>query len=109
MLYKFLFSPTIAVLLAVSVPLAALAQNAVSGVSPAGDGVLLDMNQAFKRGDRKKLSQLLPQTRGHALEPWAGYWELKARLGEASAQEVQEFIARYSGTYQEDRLRNDWR
>ena len=23
-------------------------------------------------------------------------------------QEVQDFLARYAGTYQEDRLRNDW-
>ncbi|MDO8276668.1 MAG: hypothetical protein Q7T63_00925, partial [Burkholderiaceae bacterium] len=38
---------------------------------PRGDDVILEMSQAFKRADRKKLSQLLPQARGHALEPWA--------------------------------------
>lgn len=42
------------------------------------------------------------------LEPWAAYWELKARLFEASQDEVQAFLAQYAGTYQEDRLRNDW-
>ncbi|MBC7608040.1 MAG: lytic transglycosylase domain-containing protein [Polaromonas sp.] len=73
-----------------------------------GDSLILDMNQAFKRGDSKKLTALLPQAAGHALEPWAAYWELKARLGEASAREVQDFITRYAGSYQEDRLRNDW-
>ena len=73
-----------------------------------GDGVLLEMQQAFGKGDRKKLSALLPQARGHVLEAWAAYWELRARLGEASAQEVQDFLTRYTGTYQEDRLRNDW-
>jgi soluble lytic murein transglycosylase len=73
-----------------------------------GDDVLLEMNQAFKRGDKNRLTQLLPQARGHALEPWAAFWELKTRLGEASAQEVQDFMARYAGSYQEDRLRNDW-
>ena len=72
------------------------------------DDVLLEMQQAFRKGDKKKLSALLPQTRGHVLEAWAAYWELKARLGEASAQEVQDFLTRYAGTYQEDRLRNDW-
>ncbi len=72
------------------------------------DDVLLEMNQAFKRGDKKKLTQLLPQAKGHTLEPWAAYWELRARLDEASAQEVQDFMARYAGSYQEDRLRNDW-
>ena len=73
-----------------------------------GDALIVEMNQAFKRGDKKKLTSLLPQAKGHALEPYAAYWELKARLQEASAQEVQDFYARYPGTYQEDRLRNDW-
>jgi soluble lytic murein transglycosylase len=45
-----------------------------------GDDTLLEMQQAFRKGDRKKLEQLLPAARGHALEPWAAYWELKARL-----------------------------
>ena len=72
------------------------------------DAVITDMAQAFKRGDRKRLSALLPQAKGHTLEPWAAYWELKARLDEASHQEVRAFFNRYPATYQEDRLRNDW-
>lgn len=72
------------------------------------DEVLVEMHKAFRRGDKTRLSQLLPQAQGHALEPWAAYWELKARLDEASAREVQDFLARYPGSYQEDRLRNDW-
>ncbi len=72
------------------------------------DDVLLQMKQAFQRGDKARLAALLPQARGHALEPWAAYWELKARLQEAGAPEVQDFLSRYAGTYQEDRLRNDW-
>ncbi len=70
--------------------------------------VLLEMADAFKRNDRKRLSALLPQTRGHLLEPWAAYWELRARLDDASTTEVRQFLSRYAGTYQEDRLRNDW-
>ena len=84
----------------------------VFGLSAAaqgkGDEVLLEMQQAYKKGDRKRLATLLPQARGHVLEPWAAYWELRARLGEASNQDVQDFLSRYAGTYQEDRLRNDW-
>lgn len=72
------------------------------------DEVLVQMKQAFQRGDKARLGALLPQARGHALEPWAAYWELKARLQEASPQEVQDFLTRYAGSYQEDRLRNDW-
>ncbi|WP_182118024.1 lytic transglycosylase domain-containing protein [Acidovorax sp. FHTAMBA] len=73
-----------------------------------GDETLLEMHQAFRKGDRSKLAQLLPAARGHALEPWAAYWELKARLGEAQPAEIQSFLQRYAGSYQEDRLRNDW-
>ncbi len=83
-------------------PLAACAQN------QRGDEVMIEMGQAFKRSDKARLSALLPQARGHALEAQAAYWELKARLEEASPQEVQDMMARYAGTYHEDRLRNDW-
>ncbi len=73
-----------------------------------GDEVINEMAQAFKRGDKARLTALLPQARGHALEPQAAYWELKARLEEAGAQDVQDMMARYAGTYHEDRMRNDW-
>ena len=84
------------------------ATTASSANTDKADAVLLDMANAFQKNDRKKLSQLLPQARGHVLEPWAAYWELRVRLGDASDAEVKEFLNRYSGTYQEDRLRNDW-
>jgi soluble lytic murein transglycosylase len=72
------------------------------------DQVIVDMGQAFGRGERARLQALLPQAKGHVLEPWAAYWELRQRLGEAPAGEVQAFLTRWAGTYQEDRLRNDW-
>jgi soluble lytic murein transglycosylase len=81
---------------------AAIAQN------QRGDEVIVEMGNAFKRGDKARLTALLPQARGHALEAQAAYWDIKARLEEASAQEVQDTMARYAGTYHEDRLRNDW-
>jgi len=66
------------------------------------------MQQAYSQGNRARLAQLLPAAQGHPLEPWAAYWELRARLGTADPAEVQAFLTRYAGTYQEDRLRNDW-
>ena len=108
MLYKILFSAALSSLLAVP----SLAQSSAAalqpGANPAGDNLIVEMNKAFRASNKGRLTQLLPQVRGHALEPWAAYWELRARLGEASAQEVQDFIVRYAGSYQEDRLRNDW-
>ncbi len=72
------------------------------------DEVILDMNQAFKKNDKAQLSRLLPKAKGHALEPWAAYWELRVRLDQASDSEIQQFFSQYAGTYVEDRLRNDW-
>ncbi len=92
----------LACLTAFALPHAATAQN------QRGDDAINDMAQAFKRGDKARLTALLPQVRGHVLEAQAAYWELKARLDEASAQDVQDMLARYAGSYHEDRLRNDW-
>ena len=72
------------------------------------DQAALDMAQAFKLGDRKQLTQLLPQAKGSLLEPWAAYWELSIRLDQADKAEIESFLARYAGTYQEDRLRAEW-
>ena len=74
----------------------------------AGDNVLLQMQEAAKKGDKARLSALLPQAAGHPLEPWAAYWELKARLSTATPADVEAFLQRWRGTYQEDRMRNDW-
>ncbi|MFT3718903.1 transglycosylase SLT domain-containing protein [Pseudorhodoferax sp.] len=73
-----------------------------------GDELILEMQQAFKRNDGPRLAALLPQVRGHVLEPWAAYWEARSRLEEFTGADMQAFSARYPGTYQEDRLRNDW-
>jgi len=73
-----------------------------------GDDTLLEMAQAFRKNDKARLSALLPQARGHVLEPLAAYWELRPRLDTASESEIRNFLNTYAGTYYEDRLRNDW-
>jgi soluble lytic murein transglycosylase len=75
---------------------------------PRADQIVLDMAHAYKQGDHKRLTQLLPQAKGSPLEPWAAYWELALRLDQADKSDIEAFLARYAGTYQEDRLRADW-
>jgi soluble lytic murein transglycosylase len=90
-------------------PLCAMASKATTNAaSSVADDTILDMAQAFKQGKSQRLSDLLPKVRGHILEPWAAYWELRARLDTARESEITDFLQRYQGTYQEDRLRNDW-
>ena len=108
MLYKIIFSAALSAALAAPAVAQSPSIALPPGANAAGDSLVIEMNKAFRRGDKGRLTQLLPQARGHALEPWAAYWELKARLDEASPQEVKDFLARYAGSYQEDRLRNDW-
>jgi soluble lytic murein transglycosylase len=72
------------------------------------DEAILEMQRAYKRFDRRRLTALLPQVQGHALESWGAYWELAVRLDEASRSEIQAFLTRFAGSYQEDRLRTDW-
>ncbi len=98
---------SLALVLGLALPLAEAAQ-AKAAARPSQDALITDMAEAYKKLDRRRLSALLPQVRGHVLESWAAYWELSARLDEASAEEVRQFFQRYAGTYQEDRLRAEW-
>ena len=73
-----------------------------------GDEVLHEMVKAYRQNHAERLSVLLPQTRGHVLEPLAAYWEMRARLDKAPTSEIRSFLNTYAGSYYEDRLRNDW-
>ncbi len=97
--------PTLAALLA---GLLASGMAAPAHAQTKGDDTILEAHQAFRKADKKRLSALLPASAGHALEPWVAFWDMKLRLETASPQEVQEFFTKYAGSYQEDRLRNDW-
>ncbi len=98
----------LALTLSLTVPAVAAPAKTKPRAQPNTDQLVQDMAEAYKRLDSKRLSSLLPQVQGHVLEPWAAYWELSARLESASTTEIEAFLSRYAGTYQEDRLRNDW-
>ena len=102
---------------AILTPFALVGAIALSSLSPIhaqgrdntrADESILDMAQAYKQRDKKRLSALLPAVRGYVLEPWGAYWNLSARLDEASTSEIQDFLNRYAGSYQEDKLRSEW-
>ncbi len=85
------------------------AERAAAAASPQ-ERVLLDAREALRRGDRARVlaaRQQLVAAR-HPLAGWADYWELSPRLAQATGDEVQGFLERWSGSYVEDRLRNDW-
>ena len=84
------------------------AARAQTDAALPGDPLVLELRDAFRKGDTRTLSQKLPQLNGHPLQPLAAYWDMKLRLEWASADDVRAFTERYAGSYYEDRLRNDW-
>jgi soluble lytic murein transglycosylase len=104
---------TIKTWLLVSLVLAALTARGQTSRSDRGaaslpDAVVLDMAAAFKKNDSQALTRLLPRAKGSVLEPWAAYWEIKARLADTDQASIDRFAQRYPHTYVADRLRADW-
>jgi soluble lytic murein transglycosylase len=75
-----------------------------------GDDVVLQAREALRKKDRNQLTaaRQLVTGIGHPLAQWVEYWELSNRLAEAQQTDLDAFYARWSGSYVEDRLRNDW-
>jgi soluble lytic murein transglycosylase len=69
---------------------------------------VLDAREALRKNDKAQLVAATVAARQHPLAQWVEYWELSNRLATAQADELEAFYARWSGTYVEDRLRNDW-
>jgi len=70
--------------------------------------VVIDAREALRKKDKSQLMSATVAARQHPLAQWVEYWELSNRLSTAQADELEAFYARWSGTYVEDRLRNDW-
>jgi len=96
--------------------LALTAVPACAGSNPptlapsAVDSRIVDARDAFRQRDRARLIGLRNEAvaANHPLAMWVDYWELNNRLGEVQQAEVDTFSARWTGTYVEDRFRNDW-
>ena len=77
----------------------------------AGNSVVLQAREALARKDKNlgpRMAQLKQSAQGHPLAQWVEYWELSSRLPDAQTAELAAFFTRWSGSYVEDRLRNDW-
>ncbi len=79
-------------------------------INTEGDEPVRQAREAFGKKDKARLAALRESVLAtrHTLAPWVDYWELNLRLSEARSEEVDAFLARWPGSYVEDRLRNDW-
>jgi len=81
---------------------------AVSAQAQPTDADFAAARDAYRAGDSARLERIVPRLKGHLLEPYALYWQLKLKLDEADAEIVREFLERYADLPVSERLRNDW-
>jgi len=91
----------VAILVAFPLPV-----SAGGGVSQ--DKALLAARDAFFAGDRAKLARQAEKIRGHVLESYVGFWQLRLRLEETAPGELREFLESNAGTVLAEQLRRDW-
>jgi soluble lytic murein transglycosylase len=63
---------------------------------------------AFHANDAVRLERIGPRLKGHPLESYVEYWQLKLRLDDADPDRVKSFLARREGWPLADRLRGEW-
>jgi len=87
---------------------ALFAAPAIACAATAADTALLTAFDAYRAGDAMKLARQGPALKGQLLEPYYDYWRLSLRLEDASAEDVQGFLAANAGSYPAERLRAEW-
>lgn len=72
--------------------------------------LMREAREAYGRKDKARLAAARNAALDsrHPLATWIDYWDLSSRLNEARHEDVQDFYARWPGSFVEDRLRNDW-
>jgi soluble lytic murein transglycosylase len=96
--------------LAMAAGLAASLANFAGGAAHAQptDADFAVARDAFHAGDAARLERIAPRLKGHLLESYVEYWQLRLKLDDADPERVQAFLARYEGTPLSDKLRGEW-
>jgi len=63
---------------------------------------------AFRAGDAARLDKIAPLLKGHLLESYVEYWQLRLKLDDADPDRVRAFLIRRQGGPLADRLRVEW-
>lgn len=77
-------------------------------LSASQDGDFVALRQAFQAGNSARLAVYAPRLRGHVLEPYAAYYQLRLRLENENTDAVKKFLSHYQGSALADRLRSEW-
>jgi soluble lytic murein transglycosylase len=92
--------------LMMAVGLAALAVADARAEPTDADFVIA--RDAFHANDAVRLDRIASRLKGHLLESYVEYWQLKLKLDDADPDRVKSFLARREGGPLADRLRGEW-
>ncbi|MEO8738545.1 MAG: transglycosylase SLT domain-containing protein [Casimicrobiaceae bacterium] len=72
------------------------------------DADFIVARDAFRAADAARLERAAPRLKGHLLEQYVAYWQLRLKLDDADPERVRAFLVRYDGTPLADKLRGEW-
>jgi soluble lytic murein transglycosylase len=90
---------------------ALLAAGTVSSSSTfanSGDAAFLSAREAYRNGERVRLSRQVEALKNHPLQAWAEYWQLRQKLEDGDTSGVADYLGRHPGAYTAEKLRGDW-
>jgi soluble lytic murein transglycosylase len=96
-------------ILALLALLACPALAATTTGASTDEALFLEAREAFQRGDIPKLNERATRIgKDYPLRPYVEYWQLRSRLSDTNAGEVDDYLSDNKGSLSADRLRADW-
>jgi len=77
-------------------------------VQAGPDEDFLGATKAFRTGNAARLNAYADRLRGHLLEPYVLYYQLRMRLEDASPEEVRDFVDTHRDSPVSEQLRSEW-
>ncbi len=87
---------------------AALALSSLPARAVDMDGAFLSARDAFQKGQIERFNELAEHLTAYPLYPYVAAWQLRSRLAEAPAEELQRFLTAQGDSLAGQRLRGDW-
>ncbi len=89
--------------------LAALLFMSCTAFAASDQELFLEAREAFQRGDIARLNERAGRIgTDYALLQYVQYWQLRSRLSDVPAGEIEDFLVRNRNSLVADRLRADW-
>ncbi|MES2297025.1 MAG: transglycosylase SLT domain-containing protein [Pseudomonadota bacterium] len=78
------------------------------GAARPDDDTFMLLREAARQDDAAKANAYASRLPAYDIPSYVDYYRLKARLRDASVEDIRDYLKRYEGSAIADRLRNDW-